>query len=141
MTADLALKVTRHVAAPPERVFDAWLDPETLARFITPDPGFAEPEVTVDAREGGRFDIVMKAPERDLPHWGIYRHIDRPNRLEFSWVSEFSREDSLVTLSFKPKDGGTEVTLVHERFFSEEMRDNHEKGWASILNRLGDAIG
>ncbi|MDU8945335.1 SRPBCC family protein [Ovoidimarina sediminis] len=135
MTTDLSLKVTQQIAAPPERVFDAWLDPRMLTKFITPDPGFAEPEVSNDPREGGRFDIIMKA-DRDLPHWGIYKVIDRPKRLVFTWVSEWSLEDSVVTLTFAPKDGGTEVTLVHERFKNEEIRDNHERGWGSILARL-----
>lgn len=141
MTTDLSLKVTQQIAAPPERVFDAWLDPETLTRFITPDPGFAEPEVSNDPREGGRFDIIMKSAQRDLPHWGVYKEIDRPNRLVFTWASEFSLEDSTVTLTFAPHDGGTRVTLVHERFLSEEMRDNHEKGWGAILMRLQGVIG
>ena len=140
MTTDLSLKVTQQISASPERVFDAWLDPQTLTKFITPDPGFAEPDVSNDPRVGGRFDIIMKA-DRDLPHWGIYKEIDRPNRLVFTWVSEFSREDSVVTLTFAGKDGGTEVTLVHERFHSEEMRDNHEKGWGAILVRLQGEFG
>lgn len=140
MTTDLMLKVTRHVAAPPERVFDAWLSAETMTRFITPDPGFKDPDVTIDPREGGRFDIIMKAPERDLPHWGIYKTIDRPNRLVFTWASEFSLEDSTVTLTFAPSGTGTDVTLVHERFKSEEMRNNHEAGWTSILSRLSEAV-
>ncbi len=141
MTTDLSLRVTQHIAAAPERVFDAWLDPATLVHFITPDPGFREPEVTNDPREGGGFKVIMKAPERDLPHWGTYKEIDRPNRLVFTWVSEFSLEDSTVTLTFAPKDGGTDVTLTHERFKSEELRDNHEKGWGAILNRLAQHLG
>lgn len=140
MTTDLSLKVTQQIAAPPERVFDAWLDPRMLTKFITPDPGFAEPEVSNDPREGGRFDIIMKA-DRDLPHWGIYKVIDRPKRLVFTWVSEWSLEDSVVTLTFAPKDGGTEVTLVHERFKNEEIRDNHNRGWGAILARLQGVLG
>ena len=140
MTTDLSLKVTRTVAAPPERVFDAWLDPATLARFITPAPDFDTPEVTLDAREGGRFDILMKSKDSEIPHWGIYHEIRRPDRLVFSWVSAYSREDSLVTLTFTPDGTGTQVTLVHERFLSEEMRDNHEKGWSAILQHLAEVF-
>jgi len=133
MTTDLSLKVTQHIAASPERVFDAWLKPDTLREFITPDDTLGKADVTLDAREGGRFDIIMKGSERPLPHWGIYKKIDRPRELVFTWVSEWSLEDSTVTLTFQPSGDGTDVTLIHERFMSEEMRDNHEKGWGRIL--------
>ena len=38
MTTDteLKLEISRTIAAPREAVFDAWLDPEMLARFMTP---------------------------------------------------------------------------------------------------------
>ncbi len=136
MTTDLSLKITKVFAAPPERLFDAWLDPARLARFITPDPTYAAPDVTVDATEGGRFDIVMKGHERDLPHWGVYREIRRPERLVFTWESEFSIAGSTVTLTFAPEGTGTRLTLVHERFSGEDIRDNHEKGWTMIAENL-----
>lgn len=140
MTTDLSLKVSKVIAAPPKRVFDAWLDPATLVKFITPDPTLAAPDVTVDATEGGRFDIIMKGSERELPHWGTYREIRRPERLVFTWESEFSIAGSTVTLTFAPEGDGTRLTLVHERFKSEEMRDNHEKGWTAIVTHLGGLL-
>ncbi|MEM9341503.1 MAG: SRPBCC domain-containing protein [Pseudomonadota bacterium] len=139
MTTDLSLKVTHHIPASPERVFDAWLTPETLRKFITPDFTLEQADVTLDPREGGRFDIIMKGTERPLPHWGIYKTIDRPRTLVFTWVSEWSLEDSTVTLTFTPSGTGTDVTLVHDRFMNDEMRDNHERGWASILRALSTA--
>jgi len=35
---DLTLNVDRQIAAPPEQVFDAWLTPEMLMRFMCPVP-------------------------------------------------------------------------------------------------------
>jgi uncharacterized protein YndB with AHSA1/START domain len=32
--------------------------------------------------------------------------------------------------------GGTLLTLHHEQFFDEAARDGHERGWASILDKL-----
>ena len=83
----------------------------------------------------------MKGQERDLPHWGVYQEIRRPERLVFTWESEFSVTGSTVTLTFAPQDGGTELTLVHERFKTEELRDNHEKGWTAIAEHLGRILG
>ena len=138
---DLALEVSHHYNHPPERVFDAWLDPAMLAKFMAPGPTMSVPEATSDARVGGRFRIVMHGEEAgDLSHEGEYLEIDRPNRLVFTWVSAFTLPDSTVTLDFAARDGGTEVTLTHIRFPSEESRDNHQGGWAAILAKLDAAL-
>ena len=140
MTTDLALRVVRRVNAPRARVFDAWLDPMRLARFITPAPDFDTPDVSLDPREGGRFDILMKGKGQEIPHWGTYREITRHSRLVFTWESPFSVEGSTVTLTFHEDGDGTVVTLVQELFASEEMRTNHEKGWSAILDQLARTV-
>ena len=79
----------------------------------------------------------MRAGENHLPHEGTYKMIDRPNRLAFTWESPFStRENSTVTIDFAESGDGTDITLHHVRFESEELRDNHQGGWTSILAAL-----
>ena len=140
MTNDLDLRLTQFVPAAPEKVFDAWLDSGMLARFMLtgPDSGVARAET--DPRVGGRYDIVMTNEMGEVPHWGEYRAIERPNRLQFTWNSPHASPDSLVTLDFAAADGGTTVTLVHEHFPSEGSRDGHAKGWAAILATLADRV-
>lgn len=139
---ELSLEITRHIPQPPERVFDAWLDPKMLAQFMMPGPGVTIPEVKVDAKLGGRFLIMMRVPNAgDLPHTGEYHVIDRPNQLAFTWASANSQEDSVVTLDFAPKDGGTDLTLRHVRFPTQQSRDDHTGGWTRILDALTAAIG
>ncbi|MCK0143861.1 SRPBCC domain-containing protein [Aliiroseovarius sp. F20344] len=134
---ELSLEITRHIPHPPERVFDAWLNPKMLAKFMVPGPGVTIPEAKVDAKVGGQFLILMRVPEAgDLPHSGEYHVIDRANQLAFTWVSHNSAEDSVVTLNFVPKDGGTDLTLRHVRFPSEQSRDDHTGGWNRILDAL-----
>jgi len=140
MTTDLALKLTRRIAAPPERLFDAWLDPAMLKRFISPGEGVATLRAETDPRPGGRFDIVMHNDMGEIPHWGEYRVIDRPNRLSFTWNSPHATPDSLVTITFRKVGDETELTLVHDRFPSEASRSGHEQGWASILDTLAETM-
>lgn len=135
---DLSLTVSRTITAAPERVFDAWLDPGMLMRFMQPGPGMTTPSAATDPREGGRFDLIMKNGDDEMPHGGVYKVIDRPNRLVFSWESPFSVEGSTVTLDFRPEGTGTHVTLTHVRFPDQESRDNHENGWTAILTRLAE---
>lgn len=137
---DLTLTVERTIKAPPERAFDAWLDPAMLKRFMCPGPGMTTPKAETDPREGGRFDLIMADGENEIPHGGVYRVIDRPNRLVFSWESPFAADGSTVTVEFTAVPGGTRVTLTHVRFPSEESRDNHENGWGAILAKLEDVL-
>lgn len=140
-TKELSLELTHHIAAPRERVFDAWLDPKMLARFMLPGPDMSVPEATTDPREGGRFLIVMRAGENDLPHGGTYTTIDRPNKLAFTWESPMSpMEGSTVTLDFVEADGGTDLRLTHVRFPSEESRENHRAGWGRIVATLAEKV-
>jgi len=138
---ELHLETSRFIAAPADRLFDAWLSPDMLARFMLPGKDMSVGETTADARVGGRFRIVMRAGDQDMPHEGTYKTIDRPNQLAFTWESPFSTiEDSTVTIDFEEADGGTNVVLRHVRFENEELRDNHVGGWTAILAALENAI-
>jgi len=134
---ELICKVDAVINAPIEEVFDAWLDPQLLSRFMLPMPGMPQPETEVDAREGGRFTIDMDVGEQIIPHTGIYLELDRPNRLVFSWETPFSTDGSTVTLGFTAQDSSnTRILLTHVRFIDEETRSNHEIGWGNILTAL-----
>jgi uncharacterized protein YndB with AHSA1/START domain len=137
---DLTVNIKKTINAPIEKVFDAWLAPTLLTRFILPMPGMPQPEVENDPREGGRFTIVMHVGDDRIPHSGSYLSVDRPNRLVFSWESPYSIDDSTVTLDFSVIDAvTTEVELTHVKFLHEEARSDHEGGWGNILDKL-DAI-
>lgn len=137
---DLTLTVSRTIAAPIEQVFDAWLDAEMLKQFMQPGPGMTTPSATTDAKVGGRFDLVMQNAGDEMPHGGVYKVIDRPNRIVFSWESPFAVDGSTVTLDFRREGDGTHVTLTHIRFPNAESRTNHENGWTAILARLDEVI-
>lgn len=138
--SELSLTTSRTISAPRERVFNAWLDPKMLAKFMTPGPGMTVPVSKTDPVEGGRFEVVMQAGEDKIPHGGTYKEISPHEKLVFTWESPFSVEGSTVTLDFADANGGTEVTLTHVKFPSEEVRDNHEGGWTGILAALDAAF-
>lgn len=50
-----------HDRASPERIFDAFTDPEQLVRWWWPE-GFTCPAAEVDLRVGGTYRIAMKWP-------------------------------------------------------------------------------
>lgn len=135
---DLTLNVARTIKAPIERVYNAWLDPAMLARFMIPGEGTTVPKAETDPRIGGRFSIVMAAGDDELPHGGEYKELNPHTRIVFTWESPFSVDGSTVTIQLKEVDEGTHVELTHVKFPSEESRDNHKAGWSAILEKLAE---
>lgn len=138
---ELELTVTRRIAAPREEVFNAWLVPVTLAKFMRPPEMVLPARVENDPVKGGRFSIVMRSQEKEIPHAGTYLAIDPHAHLSFTWESPYSLDDSVVTIDFVEVDAGTtDVTLRHVKFRSEEARNGHERGWSAILGNLSATL-
>ena len=138
-SAELKVNITRIIKAPINSVFDAWLDPEKLSLFMLPMSEMRTSIVTNDPREQGEFSIIMRLGDEEMPHTGRYLKIERPYNLSFTWASQASLDDSVVTLVFiKLTDNQTEINLTHTKFINEERRSNHERGWSRILEALSE---
>jgi uncharacterized protein YndB with AHSA1/START domain len=124
---------------PPERVFDACVEPEQLAEWWGP-AGFTAPSLELDVREGGRYRIRMQPPEGDAFHLcGEFREVDPPRRLSYTFIWEEPDPDdqeTVVTLSFLERDGGTRVVLDQGPFKTEARHTLHQYGWTEGLERL-----
>ncbi|OYR20272.1 SRPBCC family protein [Brucella thiophenivorans] len=133
--SELELTVNRRIAAPREKIFDAWLSPSTLANFMRVPPDSVKPsDVKTDAVKGGRFSILMHTVDRDVMHTGTYLEIKPHSRLSFTWSSPHSPDDSVVTVDLTEVDANTtDVTLNQVKFRSQEEREGHTRGWTAIL--------
>ena len=132
-----SLTLKRRLKAPPAKVFAAWTDPEKMKRWMGPG------EITAmraesDTRVGGRYRIVMQAPNgEEYDVGGVYREVVAGEKLVFTWAWKSAPErESLVTLLLKPDGDGTLLTLTHEQFADEDSRNGHEQGWNSSLDKL-----
>jgi uncharacterized protein YndB with AHSA1/START domain len=135
------LRIVRVLSAPPEEVFDAWTDPESLAVWMAPG-SVRRSVVEADARVGGRFLIVMQGPDCDHEHTGEYLVVERPRRLVFTWTSA-ATGGRPTTVSVELRARGrdeTELTLVHEGL-TGEAEPSHRSGWGDILRKLGTTLG
>ncbi len=139
--SDLNVNVSKIINAPIEKVFNAWLNPETLSQFMLPIPSMPNPKTEIDPQVGGKFTIYMQVGEDEIPHTGTYLEIESPTKLVFTWISPFSTDGSTVTLNFKQlSDSTTNVELTHVKFADEESRSNHEGGWGNILETLNSIL-
>ena len=136
--ASAAVVVRRTIAASAEDLFDAWLDPEALATWMR--PGTIRSTVAkVEPHEGGCYAITMLSQSGPIVHKGVYRQIDRPKRLVFTWASPGTElRDTLVTVDFVRVDKHTEVIVTHEQL-PEGAKPSHSIGWTRALEHLEQA--
>jgi uncharacterized protein YndB with AHSA1/START domain len=136
--ASAAVVVRRTIAASAEDLFDAWLDPEALAAWMR--PGTIQSTVAkLEPRVGGSYEITMQGQSGPIVHSGVYRQIDRPKRLVFTWASPGTElRDTLVTVDFIAAGRRTEVVVTHEQL-PESARPSHSRGWTSGLEHLDEA--
>lgn len=138
---ELTVNTSRLINAPIEAVFNAWMNPDLLSRFMIPGEGMSVSKAEADGRQGGRFTIVMAAGEQEIPHGGTYLEVVPHSRLVFTWESPFSVEGSTVTLNLSTvENGATRLQLIHEKFTDQQSRDNHDGGWQAILDKLAEVI-
>ena len=143
ITPDTTLRITRTFAAPRERVFRAWTEPEQLKRWWGP-PGYGTPVAEVDLRVGGRYRFGMRhLPDGEIFYLsGTYREVTPPARLVYTWrwEGEPDGQESRVTVEFNDRGASTDVVVLHEMFASRDERDKHEQGWTGCLERLVETL-
>ena len=128
--------VKRTFPATVEELFDAWLDPESLAQWMHPGTA-SRCTASVDARVGGAFEVVMHLENGPRRHYGEYRVIERNKKLVFTWYSDVTHHtETLVTVEFHAASATTEIVLTHERMPDHEAGVRHTRGWTLALELL-----
>jgi uncharacterized protein YndB with AHSA1/START domain len=130
------VEVTHRFSAAADRVFDAWLDPDTARRWLFATPNGLIVECRIEPWVGGRFTIVDRRDGEDVAHVGEYLEIDRPRRLVFSFaVPKYSGETSRVRIDIEKVADGCALRLTNEAV-PPEFVDRTREGWGDLLCRL-----
>lgn len=133
-----AYRTSIEIAAEPERVFDHFVNPELLVRWMGE-------HARLEAREDGIFAVDING----VIIRGHFVRVERPWLLEIAW-GEAGNEAmppgaTRLLVRLTPTDVGTRVELEHQGLVPEEAR-KHAVGWPHFLDRLravgnGDAPG
>src|SRR5579885_2895264 len=101
----IEFKFERTIPAPPEEVYDAWLNPKVpgtpwnMAEKLILHPG---------------IDGFFYWGSQDTGHYGRFTETERPHRIRHTWVSPNTLgEESMVTVTFDKRGKGTVMTLIH----------------------------
>ena len=129
----LELKFERTIPATLNEVFDGWLDPK-----IPGNPWNAADKFLLDPKVDGLFYWALKATS----HYGRFTEIQRPGRIQHTWVSPSTLGmESTVTITFKKHGEDTLMTLVHSDLPDHDLARGHENGWNYFLNIFLEQFG
>jgi uncharacterized protein YndB with AHSA1/START domain len=135
------LTVERVVKAPRERVFNAFLNPDALCKWLPPG-GFTGRMYAMDARVGGRFRMSFSNLNgtETIFFGGEFLEIKPHERIRYT--DEFETDNPLlkglitVTVNFRDVPGGTEVHVVQEGVPGIIPIEGSTAGWNMSLDNL-----
>jgi uncharacterized protein YndB with AHSA1/START domain len=142
------LVIAREFAAAPERVWQAWANPEEMVRWLGPVEWQAT-QVEAVLQVGGAWRACLTARDGSDVLWqsGRYLAVEPPHLLRFTFRWEGKNHEdgpgveTIVTVRFEPLAGGrTRLTLIQEGLASEASARGHAHGWGSTFDRLAQVL-
>lgn len=142
------LALTRVIAAPPARVYQAWTT--QLPRWWGPH-GMTTPFCELELRPGGSFRTIMRAPDgTEYPTRGVFLDIVPHERIVFTdafdsgWKPNPDAFFTAIT-TFEPMPGGRTRYTVRALHWTAESRSRHERMgfrqvWGESLDRLAGLV-
>jgi uncharacterized protein YndB with AHSA1/START domain len=127
------LNIKRTINAIPSEVFDAWIDPTSPG---SPWCGVTKAIVN-RPKADGLFYSMYQFEGNDIAHYGRFVTLDKPCRIQYTWVSEATQGlESLVTLNLKAQGDKTVVQVKHTNVRDDEGGHRHEQAWGYVLARM-----
>ncbi|HXN29682.1 MAG TPA: SRPBCC domain-containing protein [Candidatus Acidoferrales bacterium] len=147
------VEVRRTIAAPRERVFEAFARQEQMDRWMCRDAAsHVIKYLQFDFRVGGGFSLEIRTPDGQVYlHRSIYNEIKRPEKIVFTWNIEHAdpagrkvmdhAAESTVTVELLQRGKSTEVVLTHDLgAAAAKERDDYQRGWTGCLQKLAEAL-
>jgi uncharacterized protein YndB with AHSA1/START domain len=128
------------IAAPPEHVFQAWIDPQQRLAWWGDASTYRCHTMESDLRVGGKWRTEGKSAEaKEFAVFGQYTRVEPPRALGFTWNHDWGRgglPETQVLIELTPTSSGTHVTVTHSGFTIAQERDDHNRGWTRVLGWL-----
>lgn len=142
------LVVTRVIAAPPARLYQAWT--QQLCAWWGPH-GMTTPFCEMDLRPGGVFRTVMRAPDgTEYPTEGVFLEVVVNERIVFTDAFSSGWEPSpdiffTAVTTFEPLSGNRTRYTARALHWTKASREQHERmgfhhGWGESIDRLAALV-
>ena len=127
----MQIKVQVTVAAPIQKVWDAYVTPEDIVQWNAASDDWHTTSSTVDLRPGGKFSSRMEAKDgsEGFDFEGEYTNIVTHELIEYAFG------DRTATVKFEQADGGVKVTVEFEAE-EENSAEMQKAGWQAILDNF-----
>ena len=126
------IKISKKLSATPQRVFDAYMNPDDLVKWYSASEGWTTPYAEIEAVPGGKFKIRFEDPtgEHSFDYEGTFSRIEAPHLFE-----QQLGDGRVVLTRINEVADGAEIIQEFDGddVFSPEAQ---AKGWLSILNNL-----
>jgi uncharacterized protein YndB with AHSA1/START domain len=139
----LGFTMTRVFAAPRERVWREWTEPEAFADWF----GGAEAEVpldtvAMDVRPGGAWHATMLHGGREIRWKGEYVEVQPPERLvlTFSDQPDDAPHELVVVMLRELGDGRTEMVVEQHGSLPPGAYDAARNGWGGFFDVLAERL-
>ncbi|MEN2741784.1 SRPBCC domain-containing protein [Microbacterium sp. X-17] len=136
---DLQVRIERVFAIERSLMWELWTTPEHASRWMRPSvTDYAPTTAFVDARVGGGYRFEMHFGEETYATSGRYLVVAPIDRLSFTWKWDEDEVETVVEVEFTDHPGGTQVSIVHSRFETDDQADRHGDGWQGCLRSLAE---
>jgi uncharacterized protein YndB with AHSA1/START domain len=122
---DREIVLSRVIAAPCERVFQAWTDPKQIVQWFGPD-GFKVESLECNVRTGGRWRFVYTGPDGTrYDNRMVFLRVEAPRLIEIEHGSDKDEDPARfhVTVTFDPQSDGKTVLTMRQLHPTKEQRD------------------
>lgn len=124
-----------HIAAKPERVFQALIDPAEVVQWWGQKGVYRATEYVAELRVGGGWHTAGDGPNGG--HFvveGRITEIDPPRVLAYTWMASWTGDaQTQVRWELSPTETGTRVIVHHSGFAGRLELTESYRGWPRML--------
>jgi uncharacterized protein YndB with AHSA1/START domain len=139
------IEVSRVIDAPAERIYNAFLDADALAKF-SPPAGYTATYDHVEPEVGGTYRGTFTALETKESHsfGGEYVELVPYERIvhsdQFETDAPEMQSEMTVTITLEEVEGGTKVTVRQEGIPKPIPEEDATTGWGMSLENLARLV-
>ncbi len=134
-----------HIAAPPDRIFQALIDPKQVMSWWT-SPDCRIQSFAMEPRRGGRWTYDTEQSKLNVNGVSKFHcegevlEYDPPRSLAYTWIANWHDDKSRPTVvrwELTPDSNGTKVKVTHSGLAQEHTaRKDYSSGWPGVLEEI-----
>ena len=145
-TVKATFTIERTFTAPPARVFKAFADKQSKARWFAGPPGWQEHESSFDFRVDGRETMVGRHGSGTVSgFYAVYHDIVPDQRIVYAYrmtLDGVPISSSLASIELRAEGTGTHMTLTEYGVFLDSYDGvaSREQGSNWLMDQLGKSL-